>query len=413
MFMKYISIILFVLLSVCIHVEDAYGQNRTDPDELFKQARTAAFDNKDYNRAITLALQVLSIVPDYDEVKEFLGRVYYWSGQTTNAKIVLNEVLDKDPTRHLARNSLVDIYLEESDYSGALRLLDEGLSLAPTNVDFLFKKGLALERSNSPRDAVTLYRRVQRLQPNHPFAGDRLQSMGASALNWVATSGFSYTGFSNNLDPWSIGNVGITRKTSAGDFSVAAQYGTRFSLTDQEIELSGYPVISEKLYGFVNVAVSSNEFFPKYRFGASIYRAFPKRTEVEVGFRFLSFRTQDVPIYTVSVSKYTTRYRFTVRSFYSENSVNTAFTTLLSARRFFSNTNTFIELRAGYGSTNSQFNTEDDVNRLTSLELSGILQKELSRRFILTAEFGFFNEEFVSNATRERYQSLIGIQYAF
>lgn len=409
---RFTSICLLIFAFAGVGSEPVSAQ-AVDPDELFKEARTAAFDAKDYDRAITLSLQVLSIVPDYHEVREFLGRVYYWDGQNTNAKIVLNEVLSSEPSRTLARSSLADIYLEEQSYQRAIALLDEGLRTSPANVDFLFKKGLALEQINNPRDAVALYRRVQKLQPTHPFVGDRLQNLGANALNWVAGSGFSYTGFSNGIDPWTIGTVNVTRKTGNGDFTLTANYGSRFGLVDQEIELSGYPVFSEKLYGFASFAVSSNEFFPEYRAAVSIFRAFPQRTEVEVGFRFLSFKALDVPIYTLSISKYATRYRFSARSFYSVTSENTTFTALLSGRRFFNNTNTFLELRAGYGSTNNQFNNQVNVDRLTSFEVSGIFQKELARRILLTLEFGFFNEEFASAATRERYQSLIGLQYAF
>jgi len=84
-----------VLLMVCCNFVHLLAQSDT-PDELFLEARTAAFKEKNYPRAFDLVLRALEQAPEYSDIRVFLGRLYTWSGQYDNAKEAFVSVLKKD-----------------------------------------------------------------------------------------------------------------------------------------------------------------------------------------------------------------------------------------------------------------------------------------------------------------------------
>ena len=402
--------LLLILLAAPFSV--TLAQDLENPDDLFAEARIAAFEQEDYTTAIRLAIRALEIAPGYLDIKEFLGRVYLWNNQRTLAKNTLTQVLEQDPSRSLSRGTLADIYIEEGDYGAAITLLTEGLKNAPTNVDFLFKKGLALELTDKPELAIGYYRRVEELQPSHPFVGDRISNLEVNQLSWEAISSITYSSFDSDLDPWITGEAGVVRKNSFGAVGLNVRYGSQFSTTDQEVELFAYPVISDKSYSYANVAFSSNNFFPKYRFAGSFFYTFPRRFEGEIGFRRLSFENDDVNIVTASLFKFTTKYRLAIRNYVTlDKSAN--YTGILLAGRYFGSIENFVELRAGYGSAAGNFNSVGDINRLNSFEASVQFQKEISHRFQAFAEAGYFKEEFGAGIERRRYQSRLGCSIKF
>ena len=401
-----------LLLGITVPV---LAQDQVDPDDLFREARTAAFENEDYETAIRLSLQALEIAPDYIDIKEFLGRVYFWNGQSDEARMLLKEVLDASPGRILPRSTLADIYIESGDYQDAIALLDDGLKQAPANIDFLFKKGYALELSGRNGNAIYYYRNVQDLDPTHPFVNDRIEGLGTNSRNWQASLQSSYSWFEDtDMDPWILTRVGLTRKGRLGSFELGFNYAERFALADQEIEFVGYPVITSSIYAFTTFGVAVQEnFFPAFRGGVALYKVLPGQMEASLGFRYLSFDTQNVSMLTGSFLKLTSRYRFNFQAFLTIDESSTNISGVLSGRRYFSNTDNFLELRTGYGAAAGEYNSPADVNRENSFEVAGMWQKSLSDSFIFFTELGFYNEQFSNGIDRSRYEALAGIQYDF
>lgn len=409
----YRFLFLLFLVLTGLNPTNLSAQDSADPDVLFKQARDAAFVEENYPKAIELGNQALVLAPDYLDVKEFVGRVYFWNGQKKRSATVLEEVLKADPKRELSRVTLADIYIEEARYTKTISLMDEGLKYSPSNTAFLFKKGYAQELSGRPNEAIRSYRVIQSIEPTYPGLQNRIDEMDINHLNWVANVTGTYTFFDNDLDPWTIGRAELIRKMQLGSFGLAANFGTRFGLNDQELELNGYPVLTKKMYGYFSLGISSNEFFPKYRVSASIFRSFPKRIEGSIGYRRLAFNALDVDMLTSSLTKFYSFYRVSVRGFMAFTENSTSYTAILSGRRFFKNTDNFVELRAGYGNAALEYNVASDINNLSSFELSVFGQKSLSEQFLLQGEFGFYNEEVTPDNVRKRYQILLGLSYKF
>jgi tetratricopeptide (TPR) repeat protein len=74
-------LVLFISFSTSVK-----AQEKLSSDELFQNARTAAFDEDDYPKAIRITKQALEISPDYADIRIFLGRLYTWTDEVELAK---------------------------------------------------------------------------------------------------------------------------------------------------------------------------------------------------------------------------------------------------------------------------------------------------------------------------------------
>src|SRR5438128_345653 len=100
--MRFILLILVALFSFSFVSK---AQSATDPDEIFKMARDAAFVNKDETRAIQLASHALRMSPHYADVAVFLGRVYSWNHNYDSASFYFRQVLSFAPGNDEASNA--------------------------------------------------------------------------------------------------------------------------------------------------------------------------------------------------------------------------------------------------------------------------------------------------------------------
>lgn len=406
------TLLLLSFLLVLLSPLQLSAQDEAGPDELYRLARTEAFERENYAEAIRLAEQALSLAPEYTGIKVFLGRVYYWNGNTEKGTRILQEVLVEDPDQNQARISLADIYIETGRYAQALELMEEGLRRSPSDPDFLFKAGYSAEQSGKDRRALGYYRQVVQIRPSYPFVEQRINALNVSKQKWTATAQFSYDWIDQGFDPWQLGLIRLGRRTEIGTIGLNVQYGSRFGLNDNELELYAYPILGQKTYSYLAISFSSGEFFPEYRLSGNIYRSLPGRFETGLGYRYLSFSDADVHVLDASLLKFTPRYRFGTRFFGALNNGNTDLTALLLLRRYFGNTDHFLDGRLGYGSAATEFNSAQDIRRLDSWQAALQYQLPLGS-LMLRTELGYFNEEFRVGLSRNRYQMTLGVDYLF
>ncbi len=403
----------FSLILASAAAGQAQDTDTTNADLLYAQSRQAAFEEEDYPKAIALAWRALEAAPDYTEVREFLGRLYFWDGQMEKAEEILLQVIEESPELINARITLVDVMLETGNYSDALRLSEEGLRHHSSNPELIFRKGRSLEGLGKDDEAIRQYRQVLSIDPGYPFVHDLIEGLNVSRLNWQARTIYTFDSFNKTFDPWHLGTFELQRNTSAGDLQGRIQYGSRFSTDDYQLELDGYPRLSRKMYAYVNTGISGSAFFPDYRLGATLYRTIPGNFEAGIGLRYLHFNDPNIFVYTVSLSHYLKNYWLSGRAYYSPDLEGRSLSFNLIARRFLSNPNNFIELVLGAGSATTGLNSQQDINRLGSLEAGIGLEKELSSLFAIRAGIKYQREEYSPDTYRNHWQGRIGIIYRF
>ena len=139
----------------------------TDAAKLYAQA-TAAYNQKDWQRALTLAMSALPQAPDHAEL-------HYLAGISA---LVLQQM--PPALHHLQR--AVDLYPLRADYAtqfakalstvnlsaDATIVAEYALSLAPLDAQTLDTLGVIYTRANAHDRATALYDRAVSLAPNHP-----------------------------------------------------------------------------------------------------------------------------------------------------------------------------------------------------------------------------------------------------
>lgn len=386
----------------------ASAQSEPGSDELFKQARQAAFDRKDYPLAITLCQQALKKSPDYAEIRTFMGRLYTWSNQLPAARQQFTLVLAKDSTNKDALSAATDLEFWNNRPSQALVYCATALRHYPADSDLLLKKARILNDLKLTTEAYTVVAGLLQAEPANADAralADQLK--WASSKNMLTVS-YNYLYFDDNYNdalhknPWSLASIAYGRSTRMGSVTGRLNYANRFGKTGWQGELDAYPHWSKTFYSYLNIGVSGSEpVFPRFRAGFSLYANLPKSFEAEAGFRYLQF-TDDTWIYTVSVSKYVNSLWFNLRTYLVPGNRDISQTYIGTVRYYYGTTDDFIALSGGTGISPDEARNAllgQDIRKLASQRASIEFRKRFLSRFTPSVVLSWFGEE---QSTRPR-----------
>ncbi len=318
----------FSFLILIIFVKIASAQDGYSSDELFQQARKAAFDQKDYPKAIALCKQALVRSPDYADIHIFLGRVYTWSDKLDSARAQFDEVITKHPDNEDAALAYGSLEYWNNNSPKALQLVQGGLNHHQQSKDLLLLKAKVLNDLHRYKEANNTLDTLQKTDPSNTEAralADRIKD-NASA-NKIGVS-YDYISFDKQFsNPWHLASFEYSRQTNVGTIIGIVNYANRFNSNGLQYEIDAYPHISKTFYAYVSEAYSGNVgVFPKYRTGVSLYANLPNSFEGEAGFRYLHF-TGDTWLYTLSLGKYYKNFWFNFRTYLtpSYNSISQSY----------------------------------------------------------------------------------------
>jgi len=254
---KAISIFCFVVLC-----STSYGQ--ANADELFKAARTAAFEEKNEAKAIQLARQALSLTPHYADVEIFLGRVYSWTKQYDSAVIHFENVLSYSPNNEEAIIAYSDIEYWNHHYDKALAVTTKGLTSHPASEELLLRKAKILIAQKQYKEASLVTDQLLKINNKNAAAIALASSIrDAVALNKIGAY-YDYLYFDREgMKPWHLAGVSYSRQTKAGPVSLNLNYAKRFGITGWQGEVDMYPRISKSIYSYVSFGYSPNAVTPK------------------------------------------------------------------------------------------------------------------------------------------------------
>ena len=162
---KYFGFLLLVLLPF-----QSYSQQNLSADELFVQARTAAFNEKDYPKSISLARQALQISPNYTDISVFLGRLYTWSDDVASARAVFEELSSRnvqDEDYFIAYASLE--YWNDNN-TKAVEITDKGLSYHPQSEALWLLKAKAYNAAKEYAESEKAIKQLLVINPKNTDA---------------------------------------------------------------------------------------------------------------------------------------------------------------------------------------------------------------------------------------------------
>lgn len=328
----------------------ATAQSNLTSDELFKSARDAAFEQKNYPKAIELSKMALKQSPDYTDIQIFLGRLYTWSDKTDSARRVFDTLLFKIP--ELEDASLAAGSLEFWNYNSekALQIVNAGLGFHPNSPTLLLLKAKVLNDLKKWPEANQVVEKVLKLNPNETGAralSGRIKDN--STKNKIGLT-YDYVYFDKQFDnPWHLTSIDYSRQTKKGSVIGRLNYANRFNTNGLQFEVDAYPRISKIFQAYVNGGYSNYVgVFPHYRGGFSLYANLPKGYEAELGFRYLNFGN-NTWIYTASVGKYFKSFWFNLRTFLTPSNNDLSRSVSFITRYYFGGADDYFTLRLGSG----------------------------------------------------------------
>lgn len=347
--MKYIvrKAILFLCLYSFTIVSPLLAQS---PDEYFQQARTQAFEHKNYAAAIQLSKTALELAPSYTDISAFLGKLYFWTNKNDSAKMVLLEAYQTNPAHEELTMVLADIELTNQQNKKALAIVEAGLLHHPNSNELMMRKIKALAALQKNKQAINLAEKLLKShQENEAIKSLLLNLNKKEAKNTIGIT-YDYTYFSHQFpNPWQLVSLDYTRHTQRGSATARLSYANRYAASGLQMEVDAYPKINRNFYAYLNFAYSADmPIFPNYRAGLSLFAKLPKGFEVDGGFRYLYFNDPTL-IYTFSASKYLRQFWFNARTYLSPGADRINQSYLLSARMYTKEDRDFFTFSLGRG----------------------------------------------------------------
>lgn len=393
--------------------EFAYGQATLSADELFTQARNAAFEEKNYNKAIQLSKKALLQSPDYADIRIFLGRVYTWKKQPDSARSEFNIVLKKQPDYEDAALAAANLEYWEDNFDLAMSHANLGLQHHPESKDLLLVKAKILNSQKKWPEASNVIRKVLKADPTNTEArtlAARIQDN--SSKNKIGVS-YDFIYFDKQFDdPWHLVSADYSRQTSIGSIAGRINYANRFNTSGIQFEVDAYPRISNVFQMYISGGYSADVgVFPEYRAGFSLYANLPKGFEAEGGFRFLTFG-DPTWIYTAAVGKYYKNFWFNLRTYLTPSNDRLSRSFSFTTRYYYGGADDYFSLRLGTG-----LSPDDPQNnvligstdyKLISNSITLGYRKSFKSMNILTLNLALDNQEYQLNTKGNQVDLGIG-----
>lgn len=409
------TLIILFLLSISFFIK---AQNTLSSDELFKEARNAAFEDKNYDKAKLLAHQALNISPSYADIEIFLGRVYAWNKQYDSASYHFLNVLKTTPINEDASIAYADLEYWNDHYAEALNICNRALAVYPASEELLLRKAKNLKALKNYREATIITRQI--LKANHHNAAALALAISlkdAVAINKITIS-YDNSSFDKQYDkPWQLASISYGRHTKIGTIIARMNYANRFGSNGLQGEVDAYPRISKMFYCYASVGYSDNAgVFPKYRGGFSLYANLPKSYEAEVGLRYLYF-TSATNIYTAAIGKYYKNFLFNARTYITPSNGAVSQSYSIAGRYYFQGADDYIGLSVGTGISpddniqSIQFNNK--LNKLSSNQASASFSHTFLKWNIIFLSAGIINQEYKPSVRGNQFNLSAGLSHRF
>ncbi len=388
------------------------AQKEPTSEELFLQARTYAFDKKDYVKARALCREALAKSPNYTDIEVFLGRLYTWDQMRDSARLVLTNALAKNPTNLEAHNALIDLEYWSGDFIKALSYANSALTINPVSEENLLKKAKILVDLQNYEEAYTTIDTLLHINRSNTEAfvyAERIKDL--TRINTIGTN-YDYDHFSKVFDPWHAVAISYSRKTAVGSVIGRINYANRFLTNGVQFEVDAYPRFANGFYSYINFGYSSSSIFPKFRFGLSLYYSLPLSFEIDAGIRYLKFPSSKTDIYTFALGKYYSAFWFSLRTFIIPNANSASYSYTLITRYYLTDADNYLALSLGSGISPDE-RSLNNPNLLISKKVGADYNFRISKRQTVSLTTGYIYEEYFTGLFRNKISFGLGTQFSF
>lgn len=371
---RYLALFSMLFFSISL-----YGQN-LNADELYAKARTAAFEQNDYDESIILVKQALDKNPNYTDASIFLGRLYIWKKDWDTARRVFDELKTKNIQDEDYFVAYASLEYWTDNHTKAIELIDKGLVLHPQSEALWLLKAKVNYANKNYADAQTAVTSLIDINPKNTEARELASQINEFTSKNAVSIVYNYSHFDQQFDnDWHVVGVSYKRITSLGPIILRGNYANKFAQNGTQIEVEAYPRLSKMFYLYVGGAYSNDVgLFPKYRTGVSLNANLPRSFEAEIGYRQLYF-TNNIWMYTAAVAKYYKNFWFNFRTYITPDNKNISHSYTGTVRYYTKRSQDYFSLQVGTG-----ISPEENRNNLLENDAFKI------KTFKIGAEYNFF-----------------------
>jgi YaiO family outer membrane protein len=391
----------------------AVGQDSFDPDELYFEARSLILDGK-REEGRDILRKVLSKYPEYADVLVLMGRSFSWDGQYDSAARYYERALLASPQYEDVYVAYIDNLFWSGNYEKAAEILEEGMGkIGPLSMALKYRKSRLHYYQESYKEALNLANEVFAKAPKTEGILGYIQTLRRlTRINAVGAT-YDYDSFAGSISPWHTYSLyGRTRTNLTGSLIARVTHSQRFDDSGTQFELDAFPSLGKKSYGYLNVGFSEAFFFPKFRFGTSIFWNLPKAYEIEAGYRYLQF-TETTHIITSSFGKYISNWWFNLRLNFIPGTEGSSSSGNLQVRYYFSGPEDFFSLQASTGVSPDEENRDFQTQLLNSYRLRAGYQHLWTPRWMGFGFVGYSRDEISKTNFRNNLNISIGTEFRF
>ncbi|WP_281543229.1 YaiO family outer membrane beta-barrel protein [Maribacter aestuarii] len=327
---KIVSLLLIFWMCISNAQEIAYSG---DPDASFLAARDLAFAGERQIARDTLR-QILAVYPEYTDVRCLLAKTYSWDNEFEEARLQFNRITSEDKNNKDVWIGAIKNEQYAKNFHIALGLCNKALIYLEDDSELLNLKAQILEQI----EAQQLLQNV--------LKETKIEDPTTQAIT-LYTQGEV---FDEQLDPMYYGALEYKKEASWGVLIPRLNFNRRFNINGVQAEVDAYPRFNKTLSGYINYGYSASQIFPRHRIGGEVLKELPKAMEVSLGFRHLSFDTDDATILTGTFGIYRGNYYAVVRPYIIPDSrKGLGVSGNLLVRRYLKDGNNFLGMNLVYG----------------------------------------------------------------
>ena len=391
---------------------------QTDVDSLFSKAREKAF-GKDYQAARSICCKILELSPSYVDAAVLAGRTFSWQSEYDSARAQIKIALERKPSYYDAISAMIDACSWSGDDQAALYYCDYGLRNHPGDQEFAIKKIKVLNNIKDYSRALQAVDSMLLLKPTNDTLKALKRSVRRDKIANKLSLSYTLDIFENNSPtPWQLYYLQYSRYTPWGTIVARSNFADRFGMQSAQYELDLYPSLGKKMYGYFNFGFSNSQIFPRQRYGAEVYRKFPKSFEGSIGLRHLSFLSSSVTIYTASLGKYFGNEWLSFRTYVtpSDDGSGMSLSANFVLRHYFEGADSYVGIGGGIGSSPDDrakyYSSNEDI-RLRSNNFKLNFSKRILDFWVASVGFSFENQNYNSSYHNKDYTFDLSLSYLF
>ncbi|WBX73163.1 YaiO family outer membrane beta-barrel protein [Tenacibaculum pacificus] len=387
-------------------------------DSLYYKANNL-YKNKEYNKAFSIVNKALNIAPEYIDIRVLRIRISQQLQDLNSSKKDLLKLLSLDKSEDYKRF----VFNQLNKIETTKRLTDfinEVDVFYKNNSDFdLFVAESYFRFKDIRSTRNVMYKISKRLLNDKQKYRYRLLLKKINK-NQIGVY-YDITTFKKEYSTqktWHTTQLEYMNFIGMHSVGVRVTHSKRFIDDAFLYELESYPVFNQKTYGFVNVSGSSkSDFFQNLGIKSSIYYTVLKWLEVEAGFRYLSYNTDDFTSYVIGVTSYQNKFYLNARVFIGPK-IGDDFIQNYQAniRYYYKSAEDYLFLRVGTGISpdeSSRFTQVIPNPDLNSYYINLGATKSVGHNYNVSVRLGYLTEELSNNRVGNQLQANIGLKYRF